>query len=747
MIDRIGRYTITRKLGEGGMGVVYAAHDPRLDRSVAIKTLRGEAEDERDRQRLWREARAAAKVSHPNVCQLYEIGEEDGVLFLAMELLEGEPLADRIARGASPLRDTVGVALSILSALEALHALGIVHRDLKPSNVFLTPVGVKLLDFGLARPIAPRDAGADLSITQAGTVLGTPRYMAPEVWRGEEVGPAADLFAVGALTYEMLTGRPAFGGETLLKVYENVLTQEPAPVVGSATAARIDQVLQRALRKKPSERFPTAAAMATALRNVLALEESGERVAPRRMLRLIGLPLRVLRPDPDTDFLAFSLPDAVTSTLSGLDSLAVRSSTAAARFGGESPDLAKIASEADVDVVLSGTLMRSGDQLRVSAQLVEAPAGTLIWSQTFQTTIQDLFELQDALTARIVESLAVPLSGRERAAIRHDAPSSARAYEFFLRANQVAYDAPQWELARDLYRKCLDLDSGYAPAWARLGRLYRAISIYTGSGHEENYALAQEAFRRAIELNPDLPIAHNLYTYLEVELGRAQDSIVRLLDRASLQMHDPDLFAGLVQACRHCGLLDEAVAAYERARRIDPKIRSSVAHAYLMRGDYDKTIETTLDNPPIPAILAMDLAGRAREAVDLLRERETAPLPQLLRDFLAATRTVIEGDLDECRTVTARLLESFRLRDPCAAYYIARLLARMGDGARARSILGKSVEDGFYVPSFLERDPWLDSLRGGAEFERIVERAWERHREARRVFLAAGGDRILGLDA
>jgi serine/threonine protein kinase/tetratricopeptide (TPR) repeat protein len=744
MIDRIGRYTISHKLGEGGMGVVYAAHDPRLERSVAIKTVREQGVDETARQRLWREARAAARVSHPNVCQLHEIGEEDGVLFLVMELLEGETLAQRIARGTVPLEECVRITLAILTALEALHAQEIIHRDLKPTNVFLTPVGVKLLDFGLARPIAP-PGRSDMTITQRGVVLGTPRYMAPELWRGEAVGPPADLFAAGALAYEMLTGRPAFPGETMLAVYEKVLTHDPPPIVGSSTIARIDEVIHHALRKKPLERFPNAAAMALALRSIEPTEDSGARVAPRRMLRLIGLPLQVLRADPETDFLAFSLPDAVTASLSGLGSLAVRSSATAARFRSDSLNLEKIASEADVDVVLSGTLMRAGDQLRVSAQLLEVPIGTVLWSSTFQTPIQDLFELQDALTRQIVESLAVPLSGRERAALQHDAPSSAQAYEFYLRANQVAYDAGHWELARDLYRKCLDMDPGYAPAWARLGRLYRAISIYTGSAHEENYALAQDAFRRALQLNPDLSIAHNLYTHLEVELGHAQEAMLRLLERAEYRMHDPELFAGLVQACRYCGLLDESIAAYERARRVDPGIRTSVSHAYLMHGDYDRAIEADLDNPPFVSIQALELAGRVDEALAILHEREAARLPRLLHDFLVANRSIIEGQLDECRAVTERLLADWRSRDPCGAYYMTRQLARLGDRDRSLAMLRRVVEGGFFVPSFMARDPWLDSLRGEPEFQRIAQLAEERHAEARRTFVEAGGDRILGL--
>jgi non-specific serine/threonine protein kinase len=747
VVDRIGRYVVRRPLGQGGMGIVYAAHDPQLDRPVAIKTLSEQSVDPSARRRLWREARAAAKVNHPNVCQLYEVGEENDLLFLVMELLDGETLRDRIARGPCDVDEAVPIALGILAALEALHGHGVIHRDLKPANVFLTPLGVKLLDFGLARPLAISETVAETAITQAGTVVGTPRYMAPEVWRGEEAGPATDLFAVGALLYEMLTARAAFGGDVLLEIYESILTQEPPPIGGSVAADRIDHVIHRALRKKSAERFQTAAAMADGLREARTASEPGERVAARRVIRLMGLPLKVLRPDPETDFLAFSLPDAITSSLAGFSSLVVRSSATAAHFATDVLDLERIATQAAVDVVLSGTLMRSGNQLRVSAQLLEAPAGTVVWSEVFQAPMQDLFEMQDALTQRIVESLALPLSTREREALRHDVPGSARAYEFYLRANQLAYDAKHWDLARDLYRKCLDLDPDFAPAWARLGRVYRAISIYEERGNQENHALAQASFQRALELHPDLSIAHNLSTYLDVELGRAQEAMLRLLHRARNRMHDPELFAGLVQACRYCGLLDESIAAYEHARRLDPGIRTSVAHAYLMRGDYERAIETTLDDPPFETFLALELMGRLDEAISKLRAYEAASLPHLLHDLISGTRLLLDGQIEESARIGDRLLSAWRSRDPCGAYYMARHLARLGDAPTALAWLERSVEGGFYTPSFLGRDPWLDSLRSDPAFRRIVRRASERHAGARQAFVAAGGCSILGLES
>ena len=202
----IGRYRVTRQLGQGGMGVVYAAHDDRLDRPVAIKRIREALDDASLRERLLREARAAASISHPNVCHVYELAEERGELYLVMELLSGQPLSERIATQPMPLAEALQITLGMLGALEALHGRGIVHRDLKPSNVFLTPHGVKLLDFGLARPLVEQ-LKTDVTLTQPGTIVGTPRYMPPEQWEGEPYVPASDLFAVGAILFEMLAGK------------------------------------------------------------------------------------------------------------------------------------------------------------------------------------------------------------------------------------------------------------------------------------------------------------------------------------------------------------------------------------------------------------------------------------------------------------------------------------------------------------------------------------------------------------
>jgi serine/threonine protein kinase len=295
--DRLGKYEIVASLGSGGMGDVYRALDPTLEREVAIKVLRSTEAGGDATARLWREARAAASISHPSVCQIYDVGETHERLFLVMELLTGESLADRPRDGALPLDQAISTAQAILGALTALHSRQIVHRDLKPSNVFLTESGVKLLDFGLAR--SHRSAsGSGLTLTQPGTIVGTPRYMAPEQWSGATIDPRSDLFAVGALLFEMLAGTPAFPGQDLMQVYHAVMSGHPPALSGSATIAAVDAVIHRALEKNPQDRYPSADAMARALRAASSASSDTSGVVVQRATRLVAVPFRMLRPTP-----------------------------------------------------------------------------------------------------------------------------------------------------------------------------------------------------------------------------------------------------------------------------------------------------------------------------------------------------------------------------------------------------------------------------------------------------------------
>jgi eukaryotic-like serine/threonine-protein kinase len=744
--SRFGHYAIARKLGEGGMGVVYAARDERLERSVALKTMSSVTSDDSARRRFWREARAAASVNHPNICQIYEIGEDGGELFIAMELLEGESLADRLKRGPMSVSDSVPIGLGILAALSALHARGIIHRDLKPSNVFLTPNGVKLLDFGLARPESEPALGTMAGLTQTGMVMGTPRYMAPEQMTGDPIDGRTDVFAAGAIMFEMLAGRPAFGGRNIVEILNATMQEQPPALTGSPAVAAVDRVIRHALAKRPADRPASADAMAEELR---AVSGGGDMTAMARALtRLVVLPFRVLRPDPETDFLAFSLPDAIANSLSGIGSLVVRSNATAARYAGEAPDLKALAAEADVDRVVMGSLLRSGTELRASAQLVEAPGGTLLTSHTVQSSLGDLFRLQDDIARRVVEALALPL-GAATPSPTPDAPHDARAYELYLRGNEQARSYAGLQQARESYERCLELDPAFAPAWAYLGRCHRVIGKFiTPSADSE--ARAEQAFQRALELNPRLSIAHKFYAGLEADMGLSVRALARLLGEASRHGNDPELFSGLVHACRYCGLYDQSIAAHAEARRLDPNAVTSLDQTLLVSGGVDRLL--TIDRPRHYeggdqgiVVIALGLAGRREQAKAVLAEmRKVGPAVPVFQTWTEYLLAWLDRRPNEMR-LNLGALSTLKIQDdPEAIFQEGWLLCDVGEHEQGIFHLRRGVAKGYSVVPTLANAPAFDEIRGSAAFQALLGDAEAGRDRALAAFRDGGGERLLG---
>jgi serine/threonine protein kinase/tetratricopeptide (TPR) repeat protein len=744
---RIAHYRIDRKLGAGGMGVVYQAYDERLQRTVALKMMVSLERDETARKRFWREARSAASVNHPNVCQIYDVGEDSGTLFITMELLDGSPLNDQLGAGPLNVERAVQIAQEMLAALAVLHARGIVHRDLKPSNVFITSHGVKLLDFGLARPEAGQTVDPGAELTRSGIVLGTPRYMAPEQITGEPVDARADLFAVGALLFEMLAGRPAFNGRSIVEIINATLTEQPPALTGSPAVAAVDRVIRRALAKSPSGRPPTAEAMAEALNAVRELDTPHNiRAMARPLTRVVVLPFRVLRPDPEIDFLAYSLPDAITTSLAGVGSLVVRSSATAARFAGEAPDIKTLAVEADVDRVVMGTLLRSGDQLRAAAQLVEAPGGTLLTSHTVQSTLGDLFHMQDDIARRVVEGLALPLTG-ERMSPSPDAPGNASAYECYLRANELARTYEGMVNARALYEQALERDPNFAPAWAHLGRCHRVIGKYIEPAAGSD-ARAEEAFKRAIALNPRLSVVHKFYANLEADTGRARDAIVRLLVQAGRHGNDPELFAGLVHACRYAGLFDESLAAHTEARRLDPNIATSFQQSLLMTGDIDRLLaldprERVLGADDGVRVIGLGFSGRRDEARQMLAAMSQRPRIQTFHVWTQHLAAWLERRADDMLSTVTAMTPLKIFDDPEAIFQEGWFFCDIGEHERGFEYLQRAVSIGYYAAPTLRRWPQFDPIRQTAAFQKILTAAEAGRQEALAAFREAGGDLLL----
>jgi len=475
-------------------------------------------------------------------------------------------------------------------------------------------------------------------------------------------------------------------------------------------------------------------------RFVMPVEQPEPPPAARVVTRMMVLPFRMLREDPETAFLAFSLSDAITNALSGLESLVMRSSLAASRFAGGQTDLKTIAMEANVDVVLAGSLVRSGEQLRVTTQLTEVPAGTLLWSRNWQVSLSNLFQLEDELSTRVVEALALPLTAREHAQLKRDIPRTAKAYECYLRANQLSMDSTRWAAARELYLLCVAEDPKYAPAWARLGRIHHVMGKYSGAGEADSLGRAEEAFKQALEINPELPLAHKHYAQLEADLGRALDAMVRLLGRA--RSADPEVFAGLVTVCRYCGLLDASVAADERARRLDPHVQTSVAHTLFVRGDFRLVLPTLAQNPYIGALSLGEL-GRQAEAVAALRALEAAS-HTLFRDFMIAARAFLEQQPEESLAAVNRIVTS-TFGDPEGLFYLTRHLAQLNNPDAALRLFRRVVDGGYFCFPAMARDPWLDPIRKTSEFRKLLDRISARHDEAVGVFSRMQGDVLLGV--
>jgi DNA-binding winged helix-turn-helix (wHTH) protein/tetratricopeptide (TPR) repeat protein len=468
-----------------------------------------------------------------------------------------------------------------------------------------------------------------------------------------------------------------------------------------------------------------------------------EKAPAERVIRFIALPFSVLNGDERAGFLEHSLPEAISGALAGLRSLTVRSSLLAARLAEANPDPRHIAREADVDMVLAGTILCESGQVRVSAELIHAPSGTLVGSYACKTRLDNLIEVQDSLVRGIVESLVLRLTERERLVLAHNVPASARAYEFYLRANHVQRQRTLESLtiARDLYRECLEEDPDYAPAWARLGRCYRTLEKFGWEG-PQSLELAKWAFHRAFALSPDLPVAHNFYTPIETDTGHAQAAMVRLLGQAERHPNDPELFWGLINACRYCGLLDESIRAHDRARRLDSRTVTSVAHTFFLLGDYERTLEWySLGVRYYLDLATLAAAGRETEAAELLGRRSMpgGQFPAMMESL----RLYLQGDRAGSIAILREALALRPTKDPEAKFYLARQLAQDGEHAEALRTIRDLAAEGFFCSTALRCDPWLQPLSLLPDFQDVLNEVLRRETDARAAFQAAGGDRVL----
>src|SRR5688572_28483278 len=440
---RLGPYVVVAPLGAGGMGEVYRARDPRLGREVAIKVLPAAVAGDASRlERFATEARAAAALNHPNILSVHDVSAT-GTPFVVFELLEGETLRERAAGELSP-RQAVDYACQIARGLAAAHDKGVTHRDLKPDNVFVTRDGqVKILDFGLARlaeaPVASMlSAAPTREQTSPGTVLGTTGYMAPEQVRGLPADHRADIFALGVLLYEMLTGQRAFQRHSTAETQAAVLRDDPPPAPpGRPLAPALDRLVRRCLAKQPEDRFQSARDLVFALEAVGSGSDPAAIPAEALVPSIAVLPFVDMSPGRDQDYFCEGLADELINALTRLQGVRVTSRTSSFQFRGTAVDVRTIGERLRVRTVLEGSVRKAGDRLRIMVQLVNAEGGYHLWSERYDRELKDVFEIQDEIAQSVARALSVVLSEKELDALQRRPTSSLEAYDFYLKGRRL----------------------------------------------------------------------------------------------------------------------------------------------------------------------------------------------------------------------------------------------------------------------------------------------------------------------
>jgi len=679
---------ILEKLGQGGMGVVYLAEDLNLERKTAVKFLPASiSSNPEERQRFKTEAKAAADLNHPNITSVYSIEEADDEIFILMEYIKGVELKDKISSGKLRSAEAVKIAVQIAEGLEAAHKKGITHRDIKSSNIMINEDGiVKIMDFGLAK----LRSGPDL--TKIGTTVGTIAYMSPEQARGNEVDGRADIWSFGVVLYEMLTGKMPFRGDYDQAVIYSILNEEPEP------APEIDEslkhIISRALAKNPNDRYQTTGEMLNELRTI---SDGGSiKTSPKHskmpwiiggaMIALIAavlylfilspqhiqetdtvqtiavLPFVNMSPDPAQEYFSDGLSEQLINVLSKNPKLRVTGRTSSFAFKGVKTNIKTIARTLNVKNILEGGVQKSGNNLRISADLVNVETEATLWSDTYDGTLDNIFALQDSISGSVAEALKAALLGKGTAQEQKTDPEAYNAYllgnHFY--ATQIKED---WEKAAVYYEKALLIDSGYAPAWAGLSVIHsrqadkgyipvdegyrkarKEIDIalklnselasaysqlgWIKTGYEWDWKGADEAYKRALELEPRNAGAISGAANLAATLGKFKEAVS--LEHRSIEI-DPVRLAGyynLGSYTLYAGLPDSSIDILRKCLELNPQfpgVHTSIGIAYIVKGRPDSALaEIMMETEPFWQSYGLALAyyalGKKKEADNKLAD-------------------------------------------------------------------------------------------------------------------------------
>ena len=732
-----GKYNILQKLGEGGMGIVYKAKDTKLGRTVAIKFLSSDLiRDKGAKKRFIQEAKAAAALNHPQICTIYEVDIAEGQTFIAMENIEGQSIRDKLKTGPLAIDEAKDIALQVAEGLKEAHEKGIVHRDIKPANIMLTEKGqVKITDFGLAK----LSWGVDL--TKTSTIMGTVAYMSPEQAKGEEIDHRTDIWSLGAMLYEMLTGeRPFKKSQEHALIYE-ILNEDPPPVTSLRPdiPSHIEKVVENALSKKLSKRYQNVNEL------IQDLMQSPVITFPKAEKSIVVLPFENLSPDPEQEYFCNGMTEEIISDLSNIQSLLVISRTSAMMLKGTRKSMKTIGRELDVQYVLEGSVRKAGNDLRITAQLIDATKDAHLWAEKYSGTLDDVFDIQEKVSQSIVDALKLKLGPEEKKEISKKPTRNVQVHECFLRAKHEIYSYTKESLKKGIktLQNGLELYGENSLLFATLGEAYYLLFDAGYVTDEAVLDKAEEFARKALALEPDSAYGYKLSALLERGRGslvEACKNIKKAYDaepNESIIMMHTAAFLGA-----YAGKSSISNPLFDKLLEIDPL--SQINYIFFgfnryMEGHFDEAIELVSKSYRMaPEFmwnrywLAKFFAANKQfnKAFELIDEAvNTEGIDKIIKELLQFLKYVLVGEREKALEALSDETKKYTWNDPDFSFIMPGYYAVLGEKDKAFRWMEHAIDRGFInYPFYSTVYPLLENIRGEERFKKLMKRVkheWE----------------------
>jgi serine/threonine protein kinase/tetratricopeptide (TPR) repeat protein len=733
-----GRYTIGRELGQGGMAVVYLAHDVRHDRDVALKVLRPDIGSEIGAERFLREIKLAARLAHPHILPLYDSGEAEGLLFYVMPNMEGNSLRERLERERQlPLRDALVITRQVASALDYAHRHGVVHRDVKPENILLHDGAAMVADFGIGKALSAQGG----SITQTGIAVGTPAYMSPEQASGDsDVDGRSDLYSLGCVLYEMLAGEQPFTGPTAQAVITKRFVA-PIPMVSHTREVPdgVDQTVARALARTPVDRFPTAADLVAALDLIrgegVATPPGGRPSAsppPRKSIAV--LPLANRSADPENEYFSDGMTEEIINVLAKVPGMQVASRTSCFAFKGKDIDVRAVGEKLGVGSVLEGSVRKVGNRIRISAELIDVATGYHLWSETYDRQLEDVFAVQDEISRAIVDALKVRL-GSDTGKLVVPATENLEAYTLYLKGRYFVNHISEAEVRRglDFFQQALDIDPHYAQAHAGIADCWCNIAD-NWVEPSEAYPRAKAAAEQALALDPSLAEAltsiGKVRGWYEWDFTGAEEVL-----RRAVQINPNYAEAHFVfgSALPSVGKLSEAIGEMRQALVVDPlsaHFSRWLGRFHLYAREYDSAIaqsRKTMEMAPEYSLTCIDMGtaylakGDPEQSLKWFQHGQSLKSSIRSYDALIVRALAAMGQREEADAIMQRL-EGEAKHQYVRQEVMAMGYAALGDLERAFGCLDRALAERSAGLVYLHIDPGFDPLRSDPRYAALVER-------------------------